>query len=382
MPQATFYPLGNADSCLIDLINGKKVLFDYAATRDMNNPDDKRIDLAGTLRSDLESANKGGYEITAFTHLDDDHTCGADGFFHLNHSTTYQGEGRATIETLWVPAGVITESRNELKTGAKAIQAEARYRLKQGYGIRVFSRPAALKEWLEKQGLTLESRQHLITDAGQLAPELSLAIDGVEFFVHSPFAWRQDASTVIDRNRDSLVMQATFMVNQIPTRFILGSDVDWCALTDIVKVTKYHGREERLLWDILKLMHHCSYLTLGPDRGVDKTIPVDEVKWLFETQGQRGCIIVSCSDSIPAKNTTEDKSVQPPHRQAANYYRDVVSDKDGEFVVTMEHPKVSNPKPVVIEITGLGGRLKKPQVIGAAAVTGTNAPRAGRRHGG
>jgi hypothetical protein len=33
----TFYPLGNADCCLIDLANGKKILFDFADKRDPNN---------------------------------------------------------------------------------------------------------------------------------------------------------------------------------------------------------------------------------------------------------------------------------------------------------------------------------------------------------
>ena len=33
MPRLTFYPLGNADTCLIDLANGKKVLFDFADMR-------------------------------------------------------------------------------------------------------------------------------------------------------------------------------------------------------------------------------------------------------------------------------------------------------------------------------------------------------------
>ena len=49
--------------------------------------------------------------------------------------------------------------------------------------------------------MTLESREHLITDAGQLIPGFTLENDGAEFFVHSPFAWRQDEKTVIDRNR-------------------------------------------------------------------------------------------------------------------------------------------------------------------------------------
>jgi len=38
----------------------------------------------------------------------------------------------------------------------------------------IFSRPTKLKEWLEKQGLTLESRAHLITDAGQYVPGFSM----------------------------------------------------------------------------------------------------------------------------------------------------------------------------------------------------------------
>src|SRR5262249_10631971 len=156
---------------------------------------------------------------------------------------------------------------------------EARYRLKKNYGIRVFSRPAALEAWLKQNGLTLESRKHLITDAGQLIPGLTLDKDGAEVFVHSPFAWRQDETTVVDRNRDSLVVQLTMRVDGVMTRAILGSDVDYDALSAIVQTTRTHKRAERLEWDIMKLPHHCSYLTLGPDRGDDETEPVEDVAW-------------------------------------------------------------------------------------------------------
>ena len=127
----------------------------------------------------------------------------------------------------------------------------------------------------------------------------------------------------------------------------------------------------------LQAPHHCSYLSLGPKRGTDKTEPIKNVKWLFETQGQRGCYVVSSSDPIPVKGTEQDKSNYPPHRQAANYYRDMVKDKDGEFTVTMEHPNISNPKPVEIEITGLGASLKKRLAVGGVAAASTSAPRAG-----
>jgi hypothetical protein len=378
MPKMTFYPLDNADTILIDLANKKKVLFDYADMRSESD-DDKRIPLRETLWKDLKEAGRDGYDVFAVTHLDNDHTCKADEFFHLDHAKKYQEGDRAKIGTLWVPAGVIVESRNDLNPGARALQAEARYRLVKGDGIRVFSRPQVLKAWLEERGIRIEDRDHLITDAGNLAPEFSRDADGVEFFVHSPFAWRQDEDDVIDRNGNSLVMQATFSVNGVLTRAILGSDVDHMALTLIAKATKRHQRGSRLVWDIFKLPHHCSYLTLGPDRGEDKTEPVEEVRWLFEEQSRRGCVVVSTSKPIPEKGSEEDESTQPPHRQAANYYRDVVDGegRDGEFKVTMEHPKKSSPKPLVIEIDGFGHRVKKDQIIGAAAVASTSAPRAG-----
>lgn len=377
MHKMTFYPLGNADCCLIDLQNGKKVLFDFGDQHAPDDEDDKRIDLCAELREDMEAAGKKKYEILAITHLDDDHTCRAHTFFYLDHAKKYQGDDRFKFDVLWVPAGVITESRNGLGDGAKALQAEAHHRLMKGYGIRVFSRPAALKKWLEDHDLTLESRQHLITDAGQLAPELNIYTDGVEFFVHSPFAWRQD-DTLFDRNRDSLVMQATFDVYGGRTRAILGSDAAHDALTDIVDITRKHKREERLEWDIFKLPHHCSYRTIGPEKGSDKTVPVENVKWIFEEKGNRGCIVVSPSKPIPSKGSAEDKDDQPPHRQAKNYYvEDVVRPKDGEWRVTMEHPKVSRPEPIKIEITSGGAVLKKQIAVGASAITPVAAPRAG-----
>ncbi len=343
MPSLTFYPLGNADTCRIDLANGKKLLFDYSDERNPDDPDDKRIDLPKALRDDLSAVRRDYYDLVAITHLDDDHTCKADEFFYLDHAKKYQGSGRIKINELWVPAAVITESRTDLEPGAKAIQAEARHRLEKGYGIRVFSRPASLKKWLEDRGHTLESRAAFISDAGQLVPGFSLAVDGAEFFAHSPFAWRQDKDTVIDRNRDSLVVQLTFQVNGVKTKAILGSDVNYEALSAIVQITKLHGNDERLESDIWKLPHHSSYLTLGPERGDDETEPVDDVAWLFEDQLQRGGIIISTSKPIPTKGSDEDECALPPHRQAAAYYKRIVSNQDGEYIVTMEYPRDSAP---------------------------------------
>lgn len=183
----TCFPVGNGDSTRIDLASGKKVLVDYANYHDPNDPFEARIDLAKELRNDLRAANRDYFDVVAFTHLDDDHIHGFSDFFHLDFAAKYQAAGRIRIRTLWVPAAAITE---EGLTGeARTLRDEARHRLKNNYGIRVFSRPERLRAWLATQNIRLEDRAHLITDAGQTAPEFSkTSTDKVEFFIHSPFA--------------------------------------------------------------------------------------------------------------------------------------------------------------------------------------------------
>ena len=374
MAAITFFHLGNADSYRIDLDGGEKLLFDYANMRCADDPNDKRADLPKELRKDLRAAGRDAFDVVAFTHFDDDHVCGAAEFFELRHARKYQGGDRIKIAELWVPAWAITESKDALCEDGKILQAEARYRLEKGEGIRVFSRPEKLAAWLEGKGLTLASREHLITDAGELVPGWSKASQGVEFFVHSPFASRQDDGTLHDRNSNSLVFQAVFLVDDAETMALLMADTEYACMQEIVKITKAHDRAERLEWDLVKLPHHCSYLSLGPEKGKDKTEPVEEVAWLYETQGHRKSRIISTSDPIPRSGDQE----QPPHRQAANYYKAVLKDSySGEFLVTMEHPTEANPAPLVARIDRLGVRVSKAVAsVGAGAVS-QPAPRAG-----
>jgi len=377
MHKLTFFPLGNADCTLIDLECGKKVLFDYANTKESDNEDDLRCDLEQELRDDLENDDRDSYDVVAFTHLDEDHYKGATEFFWLDYAKKYQGDDRIKIDTLWVPAAAITETGLD-KEEAKIIQKEARHRFKQGTGIRVFSRPDRLKEWCKKNDVDFEARKHLITDAGQLAPEFNLNDDGAEFFVHSPFAKRMDDNEVEDRNQDAIVMHITFLSENVETGVFLMADATHEILADIVNITEAQDRNERLEFDVTKLPHHCSYLSLGPHKGTNKTAPVDEVKRLYEEHGQEGAIIVSTSKPLPTKGSDEDKDSQPPHRQAANYYKeDAVSDASQQFKVTMEHPSTSAPRPIVIEIDSAKATIQKRRAIVGALATSNPAPRAG-----
>lgn len=372
MAKLTFFPLGNADACLIDLSDGKKVLFDFGDQKDRSDPKDKRIDLAEALRKDLKEVDRDYFDMVAFTHLDLDHVEGSAEFFWLEHAKKYQGNGRIKIKELWVPAAVICETRPEDDDG-RVVQAEARYRFKKGEGIRVFSEPRFLEKWCKDNGVKLEDRKHLITDAGNVIPGFTTADNGVEFFAHCPFAHSTDDAEEFDRNNDSLVVQATFVESGRETKLILGSDADHRMWTEIVKLTRKYKNDIRLEWDIFKLPHHCSYLSLGPEKGKTSTEPVKEVAWLYETQGQDGGIIVSPSKPIPS----DDSDSQPPHRQAANYHRQTSDDRVGHFVVTMEHPSVGDPQPLVITIDRFKATIEKRHKTGASAAVAVSAPRAG-----
>lgn len=374
MHQITLFNLGNADTSRIDLANGKKLLIDYANMRCATDPKDKRIDLPVQLRADLKNAKRNDYDVVAFTHLDNDHTCGASEFFELLHAAKYQGGDRVKIKELWVPAAVLVEDGCEDET--RILRQEARYRLKKGEGIRVFSGPGQLTDWLATQGLTVADRQHLITDAGTLIPGFDLATDGVEFFVHSPFASRTAGGglAAMDRNSDALTFQVTFMEGTRKTRMHFFSDIDWPVIKSIVEVTEYYGRTERLEWDIFKIAHHCSYLSLNSEKGVEVTVPDAVVKKLFETYGQSRGRLISTSKPIPSND--DDK--QPPHRQAAAYYKAQAERLRGEFLVTMEHTSILYPEPIVIKIDQLGASIGK--MAAAASVAGGSIPppRAGR----
>ena len=325
----TFHPLSNADCTRFDLADERKILVDYADTRNPADPKDRRVDLPRELKTDLRAAKRDYYDVVLFTHLDDDHCGGSGDFFWLEHAIKYQGTGRIKIVDLCVPAAAILEEG--LEDSARIIRQEARHRLKAGSGVRVFSRPSRLEKWLKENGLTLKSREHLITDAGQYVPGFSTGgPERVQFFIHSPFGWRQNANEVIDRNQDSVVFQATFLEGSRETRALFMSDINHDSIDQIVTTTKRHENERTLLWDVFKVPHHCSYLSIGPDKGEDETKPTEEVKWLCETQSQARCTLMSTSKLIPVKGSKEDSDPQPPHRQAAAYYKRVAKVKDGK----------------------------------------------------
>ena len=348
MSDITFFPVGNADTCLLTTDNGRQLLFDFAAPKNQGD-DDKRIDLEKELKDRLGAAGRDYYDVVSFSHLDKDHFAGASEFFYLEHAKKYQGEGRIHINEMWVPAATILESRNDVSTEGRIIQAEARYRLKNADGIRVISEPVALDDWLSKNAEDPDKSRKLITSAGKTMPGFSLGKDSVEIFVHSPFSYQRDEDSSVDRNDESSVFHLTIKDGSKEVKVLITGDVGHGVISDIVNVTEKHDNQSRLEWDLIKVPHHCSYHSLADDKGDEETVPTEDVKRLYEEYGRDGAIIVSPSKVIPETDET-----LPPHKQAAKYYRKVADEKNGTFRVTMEHPSEEAPKPLRVDVRGLG----------------------------
>lgn len=378
MHKIVFYPVGNGDTSQIILENEKRLLFDYRHIKKTQEGNGPEINLKDRLKDELKKAKKDAFDVVAFTHGDKDHIENSTEFFELLHAEKYQGEGRIKINELWVPAAMILETAtNEEQSDEFVIwRQEARHRFKEGKGIRVFSKPEKLKDWLEENRLSLDSRRTLITDAGQIVPGFSIENDGVEFFCHSPFIKHVDHSDEL-RNEAALIFNIRFKIENNVYDYLAIGDSRWDVLEDIVQTTKDHNRKDRLNWDIYSIPHHCSYLALNEDKGEKETSPKPLIKELLQC-GKDGAYIVSSSNPIEDSSAGREQK-QPPHIQAKKCYEKFLGEVNGaKFLVTMEEPNKEEPKPIIFNIGKTGITRDDKKLISAAAIiTSSPSPRAG-----
>lgn len=372
-----FYPVGNGDTSQIVLKNGKRILMDYRHQKKTENGEGPEINLKARLTQELKGVGRDSFDVVAFTHGDKDHIENGTEFFELQHATKYQGDGRIKIKTLWVPAAMVLETATNEEQSSEFViwRQEARYRLKEGKGIRVFSKPEKLKDWLEENDLTLESRRHLITDAGQIVPDFDIATDGVEFFCHSPFIKHVDEADDL-RNDASLIFNVRFRMTGQNYDYLAVGDSTWSVLEDIVDTTKAHGNMDRLAWDLYNIPHHCSYKALSDEKGEYETTPKDGPKEIL-LAGKEGGYLVS--SSFPIMDTKEGREqTQPPHIQAKKCYETYRKKTGGaKFLVTMEEPNGTKPDPLEFKIDEQGLSLVRAASSAAAILASKPAPRAG-----
>ena len=355
----TFYPLGNAETILLELSNDKKMLIDFADTYS-GERDDKRIELKKALGSD------NSFDVVMFSHAHEDHVKGAKDFFYFEHALKYQEATRKKIEELWVSSAFMLDVG--ICEDARVIRQEAKYRLKKGKGIKIFAEPDSLNQWLEENGLTTKEVQHLIIHAGTLLDNSMHDLgEDIQFFVHAPFS--EDSEDVEDRNDYSIVMQIRILDPFRNTNLFITGDVPYWVLDKIIARSIKKKNSEYLKWDLYDIPHHCSHTGLAEERGDTITQTSEEIECLLSFYGEaNGFMVASC-------RTFDDVGVddpQPPHIEAKRaYIKHGGSDK--QFLTTMEYKNKYNPKPIKLEINDRGIR----EVRDSVNILTSSPPRAG-----
>lgn len=341
----TFYPLGNAETCLLELGNGGRLLFDYAAMND-GSTTDERYDIKKELSLYKE------FDVVMFSHAHEDHTKGASEFFYLDHDQKYQSDDRAKIKELWVSAAFLLDTNLENHSDAKIIRAEARYRLKNGYGIKVFAAPDSLMDWLEDREIAYKDVADLIVHAGETLDLPDSLGDEIQVFVHAPFS--NDSEEVQDKNDPSIVLQVRLVNDKQETNLLITGDTPYQVLDKIVDISKANDNESYLAWDIYDIPHHCSRTGLNEkgEKDVRVLTPTDNVQWLLKQSGKSAYTVASCL------KVTEETS--PPHMCAKRAYEQYTA-SDVKFQATMEHIPTGggNPTPIKFDIGSMGLTLKR-----------------------
>lgn len=383
MHSVIFYPVGNGDTSLIQTENNKFILMDFYQTSNSTDSEKPEYDISDALRKKLKNEKKSSIDIVVFTHADKDHINGSTDFFQLEHASKYQGGDRIAIDELWVPAAMLLESaKNDEQSSEFVIwRQEARYRLKKKLGIKVFSKPEALKELIKSWDMTVEELSLHIIDAGTILDNFSLQKDGIEFFVHSPFIknCNKEGKDIKEiRNEAALIFNVRFNVDGQQYDYLAIGDSEAHVLEDIVDITKNKNREDRLTWDLFNIPHHCSYLALADNgkKGEFITEPLPKVKELLK-MGKKESYLICSSEAFKTGSEAEESS-QPPHIQARRCYEKYLKEVQGrKFIVTGENGGTKKPEPVVIQIQRSGLTVKTIATTAAIAAAATTPTRAG-----
>lgn len=340
-----FYPVGNGDCCLLQFDNGKNMIIDFNHTKACEDKDCPKINLREQVKKDLNGKNK--IDVLALTHIDEDHIDGIEECFELLCHNKYCEGDRIKFKELWLPACAVTEQN--LTGTAKIIRDEARYRLKNGLGIKVFSATEKFKEWLEDNNIDKESID--ISYPGEIVKNsLFSTNDSVTIFCHTPF--KKDGEEEI-RNKASVILHFSFNCGKNTTKYLAMGDTDWDVISELYERTAYKNNLPYLEWDIFNIPHHCSYRGLSSEKGTSCT-KVDDVNVdsLLKLGRENSIMIASCN---PVEKTETE---QPPHIQAQRCYLKYCNLHNSKFLVTMEYPNKNSPLPIKVAINENGYQLE------------------------
>ncbi len=341
-----FWPVGTGDSTTF-VVRPNDVVFQIDL-RHSQKSEDEETDCAPVidyLEEHLPKVDRQPYlSAFAITHPDKDHI---QGFEELLE--------RVTVGELWFSPRIFREhddDPNSLGDDAKAFRDEAHRRVTAtveaggdpGAGNRV--RIIGWDELLDEQHY-----QGFPLDFFSLPGDIVKSLDGDDLtgefraFIHGPFKQGLDEDAG-DRNDTSLAMQITLGNDPSVGGVLLFGDHKYPVIRKIFNLSKEHGNEDNLRWQVLLAPHHCSKSVMYQDEDEKEILKQDILDDLETYQVGAGYIVAS-SNSIPASNEDGDN---PPHAKAKARYQELAT---GGFSCTHDDGRDAEPLKFTVNSSGI-----------------------------
>ncbi|MDX1996642.1 MAG: hypothetical protein SF066_02895 [Thermoanaerobaculia bacterium] len=331
-----FWPVGTGDSTTF-VVRPNEVVF-QVDLRHSQKAEDEETDCAPVidyLEEHLPKLDGKPYlSALAVTHPDTDHI---QGFEELLE--------RVIVGELWFSPRIFREHDDDpdsLGDDAKAFREEAHRRVTAtieaggdpGAGDRV-----RLVGWDDL--LDEEHYQGFPSEFFSVPGDVVGSLDGDDLtgdfraFIHGPFRQGSDED-VGDRNDTSLALQVVLGDDPSSGGVLLLGDHKYPVIRKIFDITKSHGNEESLRWQVLLAPHHCSKSVMYQDEDGREVLKQDILDDLGASQVGSGYVVAS-ANCIPSSNKDGDN---PPHAKAKARYQELAT---GGFVCTHDDGEPAEP---------------------------------------
>jgi hypothetical protein len=373
-----FYPVDNADTTLIKLIDNTTIVVDCQFRDGKENSDGVQIfPVKDDLLNSLEKDRSENFFVDLFinTHPHEDHCLGYNKNFFVGDPKDYKKANKDNNEViigeLWVTQMVFSK---DLCDDGLAIQKEVRRRKKlfenktagwDSYGNRL--RIIGYNE----SDTTVEGLHYI---PGTTVDTINGNRKETFFiFIHAPFkSSLVSAQADKELNQTSIVIQANFKTKpdgDVITRLMIGGDADHYTWEQILNKSKRYGNTARLEWDLFLSPHHCSWSYFN-DTPYDNNPEPKKYSLEILDYGRTNSHIIASSKKI------EDKEPNPPHYPAKEQYVEKVG--EDHFKNTAIHKGEKAPKPLVYTTDESGFELDKSIISAAASIMSKPTPRAGK----
>lgn len=328
-PGFIFWPVGTGDSTTIVVDEDTIFQLDIRHLSKSEDDEDDHAAIVDKLEESLPQKDGKPYLAAfALTHPDKDHV---QGFAELLE--------RVEIGELWFTPRVFREHEDDFCDDAVAFREEAHRRVTEtikaggdpGAGNRV--RLIGYDELLEEEHYTGFPKEFFTTPGN-----LVTMLDGedrtgkFQAFIHGPF---KDDS-VGDRNDTSLAMQVVLGDDASIGGVLLFGDLKYPTIRKIFDVTKQHGNDQYLSWQVLLAPHHCSKSVMYQEEDGKTVRKQDILDDINDAQVGDG-YIVSSSEKVPS---LDSDGANPPHAKAKARYEEIAK---GGFICTQEDGEAGEP---------------------------------------